>query len=116
MDLHVTARGTRLTEQARRLAERKLARLSRMEPRATRLEVEVMAEHNPRRNGTVRIDAALGAPRKTFRARGDGPTVDAALDVVAERLERQIRDHHSKRRKRKAASPNRLESAGGGPR
>ncbi|HLB61477.1 MAG TPA: HPF/RaiA family ribosome-associated protein [Actinomycetota bacterium] len=115
MDLHVTARGTRLTDQARRLAEHKLARLSRMEPRATRIEVEVLAEHNPRLNGTVRIEAALDVPRKTFRARGDGPTIDVALDVVAERLERQIRDHHGKRRKRKVASPNRLKSAGVGP-
>jgi ribosome-associated translation inhibitor RaiA len=39
-------------------------------------------------------------PRKTFRAHADAPEVVVALDLVSERLERQIRDHHEKKRAR----------------
>jgi len=115
MDLSLKARGTRVTDEMRQTAEHKLGRLARIEPRAVRIEIEVVAEHNPRLNGTFRVQAALDVPRKTFRAHGEGPSIDAAFDALSERLERQIRDHHGKRRKRKAASSNRLKSADVGP-
>jgi ribosomal subunit interface protein len=115
MELSLKGRGVRVTEQMRRSAERKLGRLSRMEPRLTRLEVEVIAERNPRLDGTRRVEAALHLPRKTFRAHAEARDVDGALDALAERLERQVRDHHGKRRRRPGPSL-RLESGpSGGP-
>ncbi len=116
MDLVLKGRGTRITEHVRTAASHKLGRLSRLEPRATRMEIEVIAEHNPRRGGAKRIEASLEIPRKTFRAKAEGPDVEAALDQLAERLERQLRDHHGKKRNRVARAANRLESAGTSPR
>ncbi len=112
MELTVKARGIELTDQMRASAERKLSRLARIEPRAIRAEVEVIAEHNPRLDGTKRVEVALRIPRRTFRAHAEGRDVEAALDGVADRLERQLRDHHGRWRRRAAA--DRLQSATGG--
>lgn len=111
MDLVLSGRGTPITDKVRHAADRKLAGLARVEPRATRIAIEVIAEKNPRLGGTKHVEATLEIPRKTFRARGEAADVESALDQVAERLERQVRDYHDKRRTRVVAGANRLKSA-----
>ena len=87
-----------MSDEIREQAEHKLARLQRMDPRSMRLELEVVAEHHPSpTNGLKLIKASLRVPRKTFRARAEADDVRTALDDVAEKLERQLRDHHGKR-------------------
>ncbi len=110
MDLVLKARGTRVTERVRNVAAHKLARLERLEPKVTRLQVEVIAEKNPRLGGIKRVEAVLETPRKVFRAHAQGPDVDSALDAVAEKLERQLRDHNTRRRTRLVAGASRLQS------
>ena len=110
MDVVLKARGARITDQVRASAVHKLARLERLEPRVTRIELEVIAEPNPRQGGTKRVEASLETGRKTFRARAQARDVLAAFDLIAEKLERQVRDHHTKRRTRVVASPKRLQS------
>src|SRR5262245_59960041 len=80
IELSCTGRGLHVTQEMRTSAEHKLARLARMEPRATRIEVEVIVEKNPRLAHLMRVEAALDIPRKTFRAHADGPDHDKALD------------------------------------
>jgi ribosomal subunit interface protein len=92
------------------MTEHKLARLERIEPRITRLEVEVIAEKNPRRGGIHRVEAVAAAPRKSFRAHAEAKDVESALDVVAERLERQIRDHRERRLASRNAGAGRVKS------
>ncbi len=99
-----------VTDEVRETAEHKLASLARLEPRTTRIDLEFIAEHHPRIDGTTRVEAALYVPRKTFRAEAEADDVPTALDRVVERLERQIRDHHGRRKKR-LAKRNALESA-----
>jgi len=110
MEFTFKGRGLRITDEIREVARHKLARLARMEPRATELEIEVIAQRNPR-VAPFRVEAALARPRKTFRAHGEGPDVPTAVDQVAERLERQVRDAHSRRRTRPPGRVNGLESA-----
>jgi len=98
MDLTYTGRGLQVTDEMRETAAHKLGRLERMEPRAVRLDLEIINEHHPTRDALKRVEAALHTPRKTFRAHAEAPDVPTALDDVVERLERQLRDHHSKRR------------------
>jgi ribosomal subunit interface protein len=87
-----------VSDEIREQAEHKLARLARLEPRVTRLQLEIVAEHHPSpTNGHRMIKAALFVPRRTFRAHAEAPDVRTALDDVAEKLERQVRDHHGKR-------------------
>jgi len=110
MDVVLKGRGHRITPDERRSAEKKLAHLSHQEPRAVRVEVEIIDEHNPRLGGAKRVEAALDLPRHTFRAHAEARDVDSALDDVVARLRRQLRDHADKRRSRSARG-HRLESA-----
>lgn len=111
MDLVLNGRGVRITDRVREVATHKLSRLERMEPRVTRLQVEIISEKNPRLGGAHRVEAAFATPRHTFRAVADAPDVEAALDVVVEKLERQIRDHREKRRTKLIAGASRVKSA-----
>ena len=116
MDLVLKGRGEPITEDIRRTTEHKLGRLERMEPKTMRLEVEIISEKNPRQGGAHRVEAALDTPRKVYRAVADAKDIDSALDVVAEKLERQIRDHHKKRRAKLINGAKRVKSANNGSR
>jgi len=98
MDLTYTGRGLQVTDEMREAATHKLGLLERMEPRALRLDLEIINEHHPAPDALKRIEAALYTPRKTFRAHAEARDVTSALDDVVHRLERQLRDHHGKRR------------------
>jgi ribosomal subunit interface protein len=111
MDLVVKGRRHRVTDRERDVCARKLARLERTHPRAVRCEVEIVAPEHGSRTRTVRVDAALDIPRRTFRASGEGRDVDSSIDQVVDRLDRQLRDHAGRRR-RKTARGDRLHSAG----
>jgi putative sigma-54 modulation protein len=111
MDVVVKGRGTKVTDRIRGSAEHKLSRLQRMEPRVTRIEVRVIAEPNPTNTRARRVEAALQTARKTFRAHAEAEDVDSAFDQLAEKLERQLRDHHSKRRARLGAGAKGVRSA-----
>ena len=119
MEVTCTGRGIHVTEEMRASATRKLSRVERLEARATRLEVEVIVEKNPRRAHLKRLEAALHTPRRIFRAHGEDTEFESALDEVVARLERQVRDHHEKRRTkvlagaRSVGKGNALESAHG---
>ena len=98
MDLTFTGRGLPVSDEIRLQAQHKLARLERLEPRVVRLDVEVVSEHHPGpHEGLKLIKAAVRVPRRTFRAHAEAADVRTALDDVAEKLERQLRDHHDKR-------------------
>jgi ribosomal subunit interface protein len=111
MDLVLKGRGLRITDQIREVTHHKLDKLSRMEPRAVRVEIEIISEDFPTQDGTKTIEAALEVPRHTFRAHAQGAKVEDALDLVAARLERQVRDRHGRLRQRIIAGASRLKSA-----
>ncbi len=100
MDLTYTGRGLQVTDAMRATAQHKLSRLGRLEPRTTRIDLEFINEHHPKAGGLKRVEAALRIPRKTFFAHAEAGDVPSALDDVAEKLERQLRDHHGKKRSR----------------
>jgi putative sigma-54 modulation protein len=100
MDLTFTGRGVSVTDDLREAAEHKLARLGRLEPRITGIDLEFINEHHPKIDGLKRVEASLRIPRKTFFAHAEAPDVPTALDDVAEKLERQLRDHRGKKRSR----------------
>jgi ribosomal subunit interface protein len=110
MDLVLKGRGVRITDQIREVTHHKLDKLSRMEPRAVRVEVEIISEDFPTHDGTKTVDAALQIPRHTFRAHAQGAKVEEALDLVAARLERQVRDRRGRLRSRLLAGAGRFKS------
>jgi ribosomal subunit interface protein len=98
MDLTFTGRGVPVTDDIRTLAVHKLGPIERLEPRTVAIDLELIGEHHPKPDGLKRVEAALRMPRKTFRAEAEAEDVPTALDRVKEKLERQIRDYHGKRR------------------
>ena len=111
MDLVLKGRGLRITDQIREMTHHKLDKLSRLEPRAVRVEVEIVSEDFPTQDGPKSVDAALQVPRHTFRAHAQGPRVEDAMDLVAARLERQVRDRHGRFRSRLIAGANRVKAS-----
>lgn len=98
MELTLTGRGLHVTDEMRRWAEHKLEHLGRLEPRLVSLELEIILEHHPRLDGLKRAEGAVSIPRKTFRASAEAGDVRTAIDRLFERLARQLRDHHERRR------------------
>ena len=98
MDLSFTGRGVQVTEDIRRTVEHKLAPLERLEPRTTAIDLELINEHHPTFEGVKRVEAALRIPRKTFRAHAEADDLPTAIDRIKDKLERQLRDHHGRKR------------------
>jgi len=115
VDLYLKARGVRLTEQFKAKASQKAAKLSRIDPRAARIEIEVTSERNPRLNGIKRLEGTLSLPRHVLRASASAQDIDSALDILVDRLERQIRDYRAKRKKKLLPGANPLKSPRIGP-
>jgi ribosomal subunit interface protein len=111
MDLVVKGREITIPDQFRATAAAKLAKIARLAPRGGRLEIEVTPARSARPNGLKRLDATLDSPGRVFRARGDGPDLEAALEQLVSRLERQLRDHRGRRRDRLHGRTDRLKSA-----
>jgi ribosomal subunit interface protein len=110
MDLVVKGRGDRVTGQTRDLVERKIERLSRFDGRLDRVEVEVIRETRGRIGGGHRVAASARAGRRTYRASASGQDVEAAVDRVVDRLERQITEDHRRRRSRLLTWASRVKS------
>jgi putative sigma-54 modulation protein len=98
-------RGIKVTDQMRRTARHKTEKLARLNPAVTRIEIEVILEHNPRIAGDHRVEAACVSPRKVFRAEAAGQDLDVALDQVIERLERQMTSHRDRMKDRRQSGP-----------
>jgi ribosome hibernation promoting factor len=105
VDLVLKGRGVRITDQIRKTAEHKMAKIGRRYPKITRVEVEITLEHNPRINGSHRVEVACDTAKHVFRATGAGQDVDTAFDQVIQRLERQITSYRGKLRDRRQAGP-----------
>jgi len=98
MQVTFTARDVEVTDGVRDAAQRKLEPLGRLEPRATSVELRVLGEHHPTYDGLKRVDAVLRVPRKTYRAEAEAGDLLTAVDRVKDKLERQVRDHHRRKR------------------
>jgi ribosomal subunit interface protein len=100
MDLVVKARGDRVTGRTRGVLIRKIERLRRFDGQLERVEVEVIHETRGRIGGGHRVKASARSARRTFRASANGQDVEAAVDRVVDRLERQITEDRRRRRSR----------------
>ena len=113
MDVTVRGRGDRVDPATRERIEEKLARLSRLDGRIDRVDVEVTFETRGRIGH--RVEASCRSGRRTYRAHADGDQVIVALDRLVERLERQISDRHRKGRHKASSAPGKVQSARMGP-
>ena len=97
MQVIVSARNCDLTDALRDVVERRFDRLERYEPRATRAEVRLVEE-----KGGCKVDASInidGSGNVHASAAASDPRT--AVDRTVEKLARQLRKNHSRRRDRK---------------
>lgn len=94
MQVIISARQVELADGYRELVEQRLQRLERFESRVARAEVTLLEEKNHWQvEGLLRVDR--GGP---LYASAQAPDFRTALDRMSDKLERQLRRHHSRRR------------------
>ncbi len=97
MQLHVKGKNLEVNDSIRSYAERKLQKLERRVHATTVVELELAVEKNPSIPDSQVADAIVHLKGRTLRARESAPDMKAAIDELAEKLVRQVRDGHDKK-------------------
>jgi putative sigma-54 modulation protein len=110
MRLQVTVRRGHVNEDVRRYVESKLGTLGRRLHPDTLVEVVLDRERNPKIADDHVVEAELHTKGATLFGREAATTYEAAIDVLVDKLERQVerlRDKkvHEPRRRAQAAPP-----------
>ena len=100
MQIRVTARHVEVTEAVRDYIDVKAGKLERFYNRIQ--EIEVILDHESEQ---FRTDMIARTDRKqTFVASETGPDTFALIDLVTEKLERQLKRHKEKQRTHKGGT------------
>jgi len=102
MRLQVKGRHLDVTDALFQYAERKLGKLSRHLSDESRLELELIVEQNPSISDDQVAEATIWTKGPVLRAREASTDMYASIDMVAEKLERQVK-RYRERRSRKGA-------------
>jgi ribosome hibernation promoting factor len=97
MQLHVKGKNLEVNESIRSYAERKLRKLERRLNDSTRVELELAVEKNPSIAESQVAEATVHVKGRTLRARETARDMKAAIDELADKLVRQVRDLHDKK-------------------
>ena len=99
MDIVVRGRHTDVAERFRGHVADKLAKLTKLDGKVSRIDVEVCEEHNPRlADQRSRVELTCRTRGPVVRAEAAAPDPYAALDVAATRLEARLRRAADRRR------------------
>jgi putative sigma-54 modulation protein len=110
MQLHVKGKNLEVNDSIREYAERKLSKLERRVHDSTTVELELAVEKNPSIADSQVAEATVHVKGRTLRARETARDMKAAIDALADKLVRQVRDRHDKRvHVRKHAEPPALD-------
>jgi ribosomal subunit interface protein len=104
MRLQVTMRHGHVNPTVRRYVERKFERLGRRLPEETLIEVVLDRERNPKIADDHVVEAELQVKGPNVIGREAGPTFEAAVDLLVDKLERQVErlQHKASDRRRRA--------------
>jgi putative sigma-54 modulation protein len=97
MQLHVKGKNLEVNESIRSYAERRLRKLDRRIHESTRVELELAEERNPSIAESQVAEATVHLKGHTLRARETARDMKAAIDELADKLVRQVKDLHDKR-------------------
>ncbi|HEY3524352.1 MAG TPA: ribosome-associated translation inhibitor RaiA [Candidatus Limnocylindrales bacterium] len=92
----VKGKNVELPERVRDFAERKLARLDRLLEAETPLVLELSNEKHRSATDAHIANVTLTAHGRTMRSQATGPTYQAAIDAVVDKVERQAVDVRKK--------------------
>ena len=97
MQLDVKGKNLEVNDSLRRYAERRLRKLERRVHDSTRVELELTVERNPSIAESQVAEATVHVKGRTLRAREAARDMKEAIDELADKLVRQVKDLHDKR-------------------
>ena len=103
MRLQVKGKNLEVSESLYRYAEEKLGKLERHLNDATRLELELAVEKNPSIADSQVAEATVWTKGPILRARESSDDMKASIDLLVEKLERQVKRYRGKRQRRQVA-------------
>jgi len=103
MQIDFKGRNVPVTDELRKLVERRLGKISKQVSELARLEIEISEERNPRVSERQVAEATLFLKGTTLRARDCSYDMAHALNLVIDELSRQVKRHREKRRNRREA-------------
>jgi putative sigma-54 modulation protein len=98
MRLQVKGKNVEVTEAIRSYAETKLARLEKKLAAPTRVEVELTIERNPSIADNHVAEGTIWTKGPVLRAKEASTDMRAAIDLLSDKLERQVVRYRDKRR------------------
>jgi len=110
--IEVRGRNTAVTDALRREVEKQFQKVSKQVSELATLEVELLEERNPAiANGKI-AEATLHLKGTTLRAREGSADLAHSIDLVADKLARQVKRHRDKRRRRREQRSAAADAAG----
>ena len=100
MRLQVKGKNVEVSEAIRTYAEEKLGRLERQLADPTRVELELAVEKNPSIADNHVAEATIWTKGPVLRAKEASTDMRASIDLLADKLERQVTRYRQKRRRR----------------
>ena len=104
MRLQVKGKNVEVSEAIRTYAEEKLGRLERQLADPTRVELELAVEKNPSIADNHVAEATIWTKGPVLRAKEASTDMRASIDLLADKLERQVTRYRQKRRRRNRGS------------
>src|SRR4051812_23892233 len=99
MRLQVKGRHVDVTDSLFQYAERKLSKLARHLSDESRCELELTVEHNPSISENQVAEATVWTKGPVLRARESSTDMYASIDLVADKLERQVKRYRERRKR-----------------
>jgi putative sigma-54 modulation protein len=99
MQLQVKGKNVEVSDSIRDYAETKLRKLERQLADPTKIELELTVEKNPSIAASHVAEATIWTKGPTLRARESAPDVRASIDLLVDKLERQVTRYREKRQR-----------------
>jgi putative sigma-54 modulation protein len=99
MQLQVKGKNVEVSDSIRDYAEAKLRKLERQLADPTKVELELTVEKNPSIAASHVAEATIWTKGPTLRARESAPDVRASIDLLVDKLERQVTRYREKRQR-----------------
>jgi putative sigma-54 modulation protein len=114
--LQVSGKNLDTTEAIVAYAERKLTKLTKHLPDDTRVELQFAVERNPSIADSQVVEATVWTKGPVLRAREGSADMYASIDMLADKLERQVKRYNDRRHRGRphhgaAGSPGTLPAA-----
>ena len=116
MDIAIVGRHTKVSAEFRERIHEKLEKVESLEPKATRIDVHVVHERNPRLTAErERIELTLHSRGPVIRAEAAADDRTVALDQAATKILERLRKRHERRTHRHQGKPSIAEVAAAVP-